>query len=324
MQHRFLWMTILLACSTPSGADPITELAQWTRLSRLDLEKLSGGRVEAQCNASMRFARGLSGEAACLVDAPIDVAARVVLGSDPTKHPELNVYQFCSFRDEQQAAFDSLKLDPKIGPVKNLLQSMSKPAALQLSKDEVAKVPKGASPEDAARFFSGVLRGRWNAAVSRGEFGDVNGYDIRSELNSLLAEEPKLTKQFALVLRPLTDARAPVSATEYSWDVSKVNGTATIELGFSSARSEGERRQVLEVTFFASSGYLASIAIYELVSVTVQGRARTLVWQGCMVSSVELAGGFGLKRQIASVIMKSDLEKSMRLLQQDVAQAVKD
>jgi hypothetical protein len=325
MLRRLSLLAILLAGNGLLQAeDPVVALEGWTRLPRLNLEKLADGKVEAQCNASMGFARGLSAEAACVVDAPLEVTARVVLSSDPTKHPELNVYQYRSFRDESQAAFDSLKLDPRIGAVKNLLQSLSKPGSLQLSKDELAKAPKGASPEEAARFLSGVLRGRWSAAVSRGDLGQANGYDIRGEITSLLGEEPKLAKQFAPLLRPLTDGKAPISATEYSWDMSRVNGTATLELGFSVARAEESRRQVLEVNFFASSGYLASIAIYELVPVTVQGRTQTLVWQGCMVSSTELAGGFGIKRQIASVMMKNDMERSMRLLQQDAAKAAKD
>jgi hypothetical protein len=158
----------------------------------------------------------------------------------------------------------------------------------------------------------------------RGDLGKANGCDIRGEIKSLLGEEPKIAKHFAALLQPLTDGKAFAPPVEFYWDVSKVNGVATVELGATSTRTEDGRRQVLEATFFASSGYLASVSLYELLPVTIQGRSRTLVWQGCLVSSGELAGGFGIKRQIAAVMMKSDLEQSMRLLQQDAAQAAKD
>ena len=320
MQRAFLFALFALGCGAlGQPSDSATELAPWSDLPRPDLGKLASGKPVVQCNASMSFARGLSGQTMAVVRVPVDTALRAMLECDPATHPELETYQYHMFRTESEASFERLSFTGKNSAMRHLLAGMSKGDDLQLTAAERSQLPRSNSPEEAQQFFAAVLRSRWSAAATEGDLGNVNGQSIRSEIASLLKEEPKIAQHFAELLKPLLSTEAAAWPATFRWGVSKVNGTATVELGANSSRAVGGRRQALEVTFYASSGYFTSLTLSELVPITLEGRPCTFASQVCFVSSPQLAGGFGIKRQVASMMMKSDLERSVRLFQQDAA-----
>jgi hypothetical protein len=320
MQLRFL-LPSLAAATLMHAANPAEALRGWSAFENLDLDNLAKGKVVTEANPSMDFARGISVQAVYVVAAPLEVAARVLLTSDPTRHKELEVYQHRSFQNERGAEFDKLKLDSQLAPVRKLLDVVKSREGLHLSREENARLPRGPVLEEVQRFCSAILRDRWTQFAQHGEFGRSEPFDLRGEIRSLLAAEPKLAGHFDTLLSPLTQPGASGAPTGYYWNVANVDKTATLELGAVYTHTSGASRQVLETTFFASSGYLASLTFYELHPIALDGQPRTLVWQGSLVSSEQLAGAFGLKHQIASRMMASDLEDSVHIFQKDAASA---
>lgn len=299
------------------AADPGALFRPWSAFDRIDLRELATGTAVTACNTGMKAPRGISAQAAFLVAAPVEKTINTLLTADPTKRPELEVYENHFFHDETDAAFEKLKLDLSIVPVRRLVDAMSKRKALQLSPAEEARLPAARTSEEARPFWMSVLRERWNSVAERGDLGLVGAYRTRDEVRSLLAEEPAIAEHFRSLLAPFIARSVADQPARYYWDVANVNHIATIELGVVYTRSDGGREQLLDVAFYASSGFLASVTLYECVPVTVDGRPVTLVWQGCLVSATDLAGGFGIKRKLASKFMLRDLEQSVHALQSD-------
>ena len=318
---RFCFLLLSFFTAVACAADPADAFRDWSAFGRLDLEKLASGKVAKECNASMKFPRGLTAQAVYVVAAPPDAAVRLLIYSDPTKHAESETYQHRVFQDGADAQFATLSLDPKVASVRRLLAAMPTGVGLQLSAEEAGKLPRAGSRTAAESFWAGLLRERWSQLASRGNWGRVRGYETRRELLSLLAEESRIARHFSSLLAPVVSENLPSPPAASYWDVSGVNGTAAVALGVLYLRTEEARRQVLDVTYYSSGSYLTSLTLYELIPVTLGGRSHTLVWQGCLVSAPALAGGFGVKRKIASVMTLNELEQSVKLFQQDAAAA---
>ena len=317
---RMLTLSLLPALAGMlHAADPASAFQPWSAVEKFDVEKLARGKIATECNGSMDFARGIGAQAVFIVNATPEAAVRTLLTSDPTKRPEEETYQRPLFHNESEAGFAKIQLDPKIPAVRRLLEAMRKPGDLHLSREEIALLPKGDGIDDARRFWAGVMTQRWMQWTQRGEMHATEAIDVRGEIASLLKEEPKVAKHFAVLLAPFTQSGAPAAPALHYWDLSNVNHTAAFSLGAIYTRAADGREQVLDVSYYASSGYLASITLYELVPVTLEGQPRTLVWEGCLVSAPALAGGFGVKKAVGSRLMVGDLEKSVRFFQQDAA-----
>ena len=169
------------------------------------------------------------------------------------------------------------------------------------------------------RTSSEAMRQRWVQWTQRGELRATEEFDVRGEIASLLKGESRIARHFAALLTPFTQTGAPAAPAVHYWEVSNVNHMAAISLGAVYTRTMDGREQVLDVSYYASSGYLVSVTLYELVPVTLDGQPRTLVWEGCLVSAPALAGGLGVKKAIGSRLMVGDLEESVRFFQKDAA-----
>ena len=303
------------------AADPAGAFQPWSAVEKFDVEKLARGKIATECNGSMSFARGISAQAVFVVAAPPEIALRALLTSDPTKRAEQETWQRPIFHNESEAGFAKIKLDPKIPAVRRLLETMRKRGDLHLSREEIALLPKSDGIEDAQHFWTNVLTRRWTQWTQRGELRATDSLDARADIASLLKDEPKLAQHFAALLAPFTQAGAPPAPALHYWDLSNVNHTAAASLGTIYTRAADGRQQVLDVSYYASSGYLASITLYEMLPITLDGRPATLVWEGCLVSAPALAGGLGVKKAVGSRLMVGDLEKSVRFFQEDAAAA---
>jgi hypothetical protein len=310
--------TASLLCS----AEPEQAFRSWSSVTQPALHELATGRIVTATNASMSLDRGISAQAIYLVKAPIEVAMRTLLSFDSSKHPELGTIQHHRFHDEKDAAFDRLQLDPKNAPCATLIRSVHDPRKIQMSREEAARIPPSQTPDGARQFLASILRQRWTEFSQQGYLGSVRTFDARSEIQTLLREEPGIAGHFSGLLAPFT-AKSGIGAPRLCyWDLSEVDKAGAIALGAIYTGGSGGRRQLLDLTYYSSSGYLASMALYELVPVAADGRPATLVWHGCLVSSNELAGGFGIKRKIASVVIVSDLEKAIRAFRKEAERAV--
>ena len=320
MRVHFLLFTILIGIAgVLRGTEPAEAFRGWSGFEKVDVEKLARGKIATVCNGGMGFARGMSAQAVFVVKATPEVAVRTLLTSDPTKHPDEETYQRPLFHNETEAGFGKIRLDPKIASVRRLLEVMRKREELHLSREETDRLPKGNGVEEAQRFWAETMRLRWTQWTQRGELRATESIDVRGEIGSLLKEEPKVARHFAELLTPFTATGTPAVPTVHYWDLSNVNQTAAICLGVIYTRVVDGRQQVLDVSYYASSGYLTSVTLYELVPIMIGGEPRTLVWEGCMVSAPALAGGFGVKKAIGSRLMVGDLEKSIRFFQTDAA-----
>ena len=313
-------LPLLLALAGITHAADLAEAFRpWSAVEKFDLEKLVRGKIASECNGSMTFSRGMAAQAVYVIAVAPDVAVHVLLNSDPSKHPDEETYQRPLFHNEQEAGFAKLKLDPKLACVRRLLEVMRKRDGLHLSREEIALLPKSGAIEDAQRFWADTMSARWNRWTQHGELRATEAFDVRSDIASLLKEEPKLAHHFAALLTPFTQTSAPATPAVHYWDWSNVNHTAAVCLGAIYVRAAGDRQQVLDVSYYASSGYLASVTLYEIAP--IEGQPRSLVWEGCLVSAPALAGGFGVKKAIGARLMVGDLEKSIRFFQQDATAA---
>jgi len=271
----------------------------------------------------MGLDRGISAQAIYLINAPLDATTRTLLAFDSSRHPELGTLQHHIFQDQTGAEFDKLRLDTRQSACASLAEAARDARRIQLSRAEAAHIPRDRSPDSVRRFLSSILQQRWIAFLKPGDLGSVRTFDTRSEVRSLLGEEPKIAGHFSGLLAPLLKKSGTDTPKSHYWDLSEVNGTGAIALGALYLTNAEPRRQILDLTYFSSGGYLVSMSLYEFVPVTVNGRPATLAWQGCLVSSTELSGGFGIKRQIAARVMIGDLEKSIRAFRKDAEKAAR-
>ena len=320
-EHFRLAVAVLLVASAGMlrGGEPPEAFRGWSSFEKIDLAKLARGKIATECNASMDFARGLSAQAAYVVAASPAAAVRVLVSPDPARNTDPDICRRRFFHSEAEAEFAKLVLDAKSKPVRALLEAMRARDGLHLSREEIMQLPAAAPVDEAQRFWAGVARRRWSQAAQHGDLGATDAFNIRNEIASLLKGEGRIARHFSALLAPLTQAGSFGSPAAYYWDVADVNHIATLELGAIFTRTADDREQVLDVAYYAGSGYLVSVTLYELAPVTIDGQPRTLVWQGCLVSAPALAGGFGVKRQIASHLMTGDLEESARAFQKDAA-----
>jgi hypothetical protein len=316
-----LAFALCLFFSIARAADATDSLRTWVSVDDINLRDLAGGKIATASNASMNLARGMSCQAVFVVNAPLETTHAALLKFNATKHGELEVFQHHVFHDEKDWGFDKLLLNPKDKASAALIRSMGDASAIQLSKREVPQMPRTRTAEAAQQFLAGILRERWTRFSKAGDFGSVATYDAGADLRSLLAEESKITKHFGALLAPIAAKGAP-GAPKYSyWDLSVVDKKSAVQLGAVYGVETPDKRQILDVTWYSSNGYLVAITLYEMLPVTLDGKARTLVWQGSLVSTTGIEGGLGLKRKIGSKMMASDVEKWIHIFRAEAQAA---
>ena len=318
MARLFANALAAFAISTAAfAADAIDSLRTWVSVEGLNLGELATGNIATSKNASMSLARGMSCQAVFVVNAPIETTYSALLKFNPVKHPELESYQHHVFHDEKDWGFDKLVLNPKDGATAKLIRSMGDASEIQLSKTEAAQMPRTRTADAARAFLIGVMRDRWTQFSKAGDFGKVGTHDAGGELRSLLTEEGKMTKRFGALLAPLAAKGAPGAPLFSYWDLSVVDKKAAVSLGAVYVANMPDKRQVLDVTWYSSNGYLVTFTLYEMHPVTIGGKACTLVWQASLVSTTGIEGGLGLKRKIGSGMMVSDVERGIRIFRSD-------
>ena len=282
-----------------------------------NLRDLAKGKIATSTNASMNLERGMSCQAVFVVNAPLETTNQALLKFNSTRHPELEVFQHHVFQGEKDSGFDRLLLNPNDSASSALIRSMGDAGAIQLAAREIPQMPRTRSADAAQQFLSGILRDRWNRCSKGGDFGSVGNYDAGSEIRSLLAEEGKVSRHFETLLAPLRAKGAPGTPKFFYWDLSVVDKKSAVQLGAVYGAESPESRQVLDVTYYSSNAYLVAITLYEMIPLTIDGKAQTLVWQGSLVSTTGIEGGLGLKRKIGARMMAADVEKWIRIFRAD-------
>lgn len=298
MSSRFCFypaaLSFVLACSS-AQADPVSELASFSVFDKVDLGQLKGDAkpMRGPAMSNPRFQSVQTCWVAPGAPAQISAAMR---NFNPARHSELRV-----LLHNNGTNFSALNNPPNDGAVQWLQGATeSKSNELQISREEASK------SGGFAQFWSSILSARASAGVFGQPPYDHTGKNIRSgdELNALLAQQPKIKKQFSGLIG---------GKGEQYWELLDVDKKGVLTLGASFNRG----MQNADVLYYASGGYYVALSLYQLWPVEVDGKASTLVWRGDFISSAELADLHGVERLGSESALLRDVAKSVRALRSD-------
>ncbi len=298
---RILAGVIVLAGAATLRADPVAELASFSVFNAVDLAQLKG-EAKTQRGERMSNPRFLSVQSVWVSPGSPQELAAALRGFNPARHPEMHV-----LLHQNGNNFSSLGKLPAGAPVDWLRQATeSRSKELQISQEEAAK--SGAF----ADFWSAIL----SARAATGVFGQPSyshtGSNLKpsEQINALLAQQPKLRKQFDGLIG---------DKGETYWELLEVErkGVLTLGASFNRTASGGAALQAADVLYYASGGYDAAITLYQMWPVTVDGKPATLVWRGDLISSSELAGLAGVERLGSESAMMKDVGRSIRFFRGD-------
>lgn len=136
----------------------------------------------------------------------------------------------------------------------------------------------------------------------------------QAELVAQLKATPKILQNFKALIGVLMTAQA-VSGVEgpvCSWESSKVQGDQTVSLAALVVGSSSNNGYlVAETSFYVTGKYYTSMILYELASVTFEGREQTLVWRGDFVITSSIGFLRGIERAAAEKIMLQEVKNSV-------------
>ena len=318
---------IALALVAGAHADPVAELLAFSSFKTVNLEKLSAGTVQATRGPVMSFPRGLAVESCYVVRKPLQKTAEFHQQWNPARHSDLKVWIHSDLTPRAGIAeFQKLRGAPANGAVRKFVAATQKlgagPGDLQLSKAEAKAFEStpgsdaGAMPPKVADFWSSVLSQRAQAFASGGLSRQPpyeNGSEairVADEISRLLKGAGKMRGQFAGVLdgASLSGGKGSLAPSMY-WELVGVEDDAALNLGASYAKAGAGTWQSVEVQYFATSGYCAFVTLTQMWPVTIGGQEMTLVWQGDLISSNELASLHGVERMGSSTAMMRETQK---------------
>ncbi len=316
----------LLAASSVSRADALSELSDFSVFDNIDLEQLAKGRPKAVRGAAMSSPRFLSVQICWVVPGTPAQQVEALHRWNPASHPELNILLHVSGPD-----FSRLGDAPRNAAVKALVKATEKLSPkLQMSRAEAATFAGGASPKErgippaVVTFWSDLLGARYQAFAAGGTAAQ-SSYDHTGEainpgeqVSRLLQDQEKIRKQFAPLLDNSGIGRGAGGRPEQFWELLEIDKKGVLSLGATYGRpGAGGTFQVAEVSYYASGGYDTALTFHQMWPVTIDGRPFTLVWRGDLISSAEVANLRGIGRLAAEATFKKDISKSVGLFLRD-------
>ena len=299
---------LLFHAGSTARADALSDLASFSAFDKVDLAQLASGDAKTVRGSAISTSRFLSVQTCWVAPgSPADVAA-ALRNWNPAQHAELKIILHANGSD-----FSRLQQAPDNGAVRALVAAtVSKSTALQISRDEAARLPDGGSAMagPVASFWAGLLSARSAAGPFNQPPYDFTGQPIRAgdEINALLRQQPKIQKQFAGLIGGKGDRY---------WELVDIENKGVLTLGASYSRSGGNGPQAADVLYYASGGFYASLTLYQMWPVDVAGRASTLVWRGDMTSAAEIGETRGMERLGAESAMIKDVSRAVRLFRRD-------
>ncbi len=322
---------LLLLARPAVAADPLAELSSFSVFDKIDLAQLANGEVKTAHGLPMRNGRFLSVQSCYLVPGSPAQHLQALRSWNPGSHRELKIYLHGDVSNSPSAAsFAKIKSAPDNADTRAFVAATNKMSNdLQLSKEEAAKWKGANATLDGAvgDFWMDVLAGRARAFVNGGSAGlppyDHSGNAVRAseEMNGLLREQAKIRKQFAGFLDNTGIGRGPGSIRpDLYWELLGIDDIAVATLGAFYGRAGGsESVQAGETYYYASGGYYASVTLYQLWPVQVNGHASTLVWRGDMTSSSTLGSLHGVEKLASESAMMKEVGKTVTLFRKDTA-----
>ena len=329
MNQLSLLRSLLLACLLPAAAlaDPVSEMAGFSVLGKVDPAELAHGGVKTAAGAPMNTPRYLSVESAFVVPRSPGQVVQAMKRFDPTSHRELKVYLHGDLGSSPTAAgFSKLQNPPGNSAVNALRSATEKMSAdLQVSRAEAQKWAPGKSvfgfwtdllEQRAQQFASGGARteapyDHINAAVEPGR-----------ELSGLVRQQARINKQFGGFLEAtgLLGGKGALKPDLY-WELLEVEDDGVLTLGASYTRGTSRGGyQVADGLYYASGGYYVALTLYQLWPIDVGGKASTLVWRGDFISAASLGELHGVERIASEGAMKKDISRAVSIFKRDAEQ----
>lgn len=330
-----LFSCVFFACLAGgrAHADPLSDLANSSVFPPVDLSSLSGGKVLTAHGPTLNFPRDLSVQAVFLVHAPPARTLDMLKNWNAEKHPELKVYLHHDFSTHPTLADFTVSI-PENSATRKLAAATEKLpnlTDLQISKGEAGQFKNsgggGSFPPAVRDFWSHVLLGRATAFLQRGPSGEPP-YDssagsarVAEEIGRLIREQPKVRAAF----RPLID-KSPLGGGAGSlplapyWEVFDAEGQAAFSLGAVCSTQSGDSIQYLDLEYYASGGYYAYVALYQLWPVTVSSKPATLVWRVDSISTLSVADLGPFDRMGSATAMRREIERIINFFQRDAGQ----
>ncbi|MBV9009367.1 MAG: hypothetical protein JO354_09420 [Verrucomicrobia bacterium] len=313
-----LWAVTTISAS----ADPVSELASFSVFDKIDPAQLAKNDVKTAHGPPMSNPRFLSVQSVFVMSGSPAQNLDTLRKWNPVQHGEPKVFLHGDLpASPTESAFAKLKSAPNNAPVRALVNATSKMSNdLQLSKDEAARWKGGDAALSAAGgdFWIGVLTGRARGFASGGTSAlppyDHAGSAVRAgdEINGLLRAQPKIQKQFSGLLDNTGLGRGAGSLKpDLYWELVNADNVAVLSLGASYSRDSGGNAQAVDAFYYSSGGYYATLTLYQMWPVNVNGQSSTLVWRGDMVSSASLAELHGVEKLGSESAMMKEVAKSI-------------
>lgn len=320
MRNAFLAVLILLA--RVAVADPLAELSSFSVFNNIDLAQVAKSDAKTAHGAPMSNPHFLSVQSVYVSPGSPAQHLEALRRWNPIEHHEPKVLLHGDLSGGiSESSFAKIKNAPDNAAVRALVNATSKMANdIQLSKEEAARWKGGDAALRGAGgdFWMGVLAGRARAFASGGTSAlapyDHSGNAIRAgeELNGLLREQSKIRKQFAALLDNTGIGRSGGSLKpDLYWELNDVDNVAVATLGASYARAAGNSAQFADTFYYGSSGYYATLTLYQMWAVDAGGQPSTLVWRGDMVSAASLADLHGVEKLGSESAMMKDVAKAV-------------
>ena len=201
------------------------------------------------------------------------------------------------------------------------------------SRDEAKALPaattedgSGGLPSNVAAFWASLLAARAQSfasggAASQGAY-DHSAHSLRpgEALAGLLRQQEKVRRQFSLFLGEcgVTGGRPALKPENY-YELSDVEDEGVLTLGAFFSKPVGSGFQALDLIYYASGGYNASLTLYQMWPVDLPDGPATLVWRGDLISSASLAALHGVERMGSESAMMKDVAKAITLFKRDTA-----
>ncbi|MBS0658878.1 MAG: hypothetical protein JSR82_11625 [Verrucomicrobia bacterium] len=318
MSPRRLCLALLFATAslTASAADPAAELASFSAFPTVDLAALGKGEVKTQRSGSS--GRTLAVQSVYAVAGTPAETAEALRRFNPQRYSDLKVYLHAEFSGSPSAAtFSALRNPPNNSPVQAWIkQTNAKASTLQLTAADLAKAPSEASASAVGGFWAEVLAKR-AAEFASGGIGRVAAYETSgtrpaAELAAMLGAQDKLKSRFGSLISSTVESGG--GRPTLSWDLSDADDEAIVSLGAFYVRPQaGGAVQAVDCGFYASGGYFASLTLFQMWPVEIDGKPSTLVFRADLVSSAQLANLRGVERLGAESLMQKKIKRSIAL-----------
>ena len=310
----------IIVPTTVLGADPVTEMGDFSVFGKVGLEELAQSGVKTATGAPMSTPRYLSTQSCFVIPKPPDQVLAAMKRFDPTAHRELKVYLHVELpASPSPANFAKLNSAPENSAVQALSAATKAMSPdLQVSRAEAQKY-SAAQPVFA--FWSDLLAKRALDFAAGGASREApydhakNPVQPGQELNALMKQQPKVSRQFGNFLSStgLLGGKGSLSTDNY-WQLLEVEDVGVVTLGASYARTTpGGGAQLADGFYYASGGYNVALTLYQLWPVNVNGRASTLVWRGDFISANTLGNLHGIERLASEGAMRKDISKAANI-----------